>query len=306
MYLSSPGIRAVVPLLLAVLAVVFPLSAQGGEVAVLRVDNPRVHLFALEGFRDACDAETSVFDVESPRSASLVRRVLRAGPEVIFAIGRDALSNVAGVKGVPVIFSLVLRPEAMVPPESPITGVSITLPVEKQLDALDLVLPGARRIGVVYDPGETGPMLKELKAAASSRGYQVVARAVRSDKEVFAALDSLRDGIDVLWMLPDITVVNFETVKRMMFYSFDHRVPVYAVSGKYVENGALMALGVDAYDMGRQAGEMANRILAGEDAGGIPIEHARKGSLYLNLSTAERLGLEIPAEAIERAERVYR
>ncbi|GAB4387351.1 MAG: ABC transporter substrate-binding protein [Thermodesulfovibrionales bacterium] len=275
-------------------------------MAVLRVDNPRVHIFALEGFRSVCGATATVFDVQSPHDGALVRDVLRSAPKVIFAIGGDSLSNVAGVKDVPVIFSLVLRPETLASPGGRVTGVAMNLPVETQLDALGLALPPAKRIGVVYDPGETGPMLEELRAAAAKRGYKVVARAVDRENDVFGALDGLRGRIDVLWMLPDITVVSYETVKYMMLFSFEDRVPVYAVSEKYVQNGAFMALGVDPYDMGRQAGEMANRVLAGEDVRKIPVEHARKGHLFLNLATAERLGLEIPAEAIKRAERLYR
>lgn len=82
-------------------------------------------------------------------------------------------------------------------------------------------------------------------------------------------------------------------------------MPLYAFSDKYLKKSALVGLGIDTKDIGAQAGEMANRILSGEDATRMPVAHARKGELFLNVHTARKLGVELPEEALKRIDKVF-
>jgi putative ABC transport system substrate-binding protein len=297
-------------LLLGILApflLVFALPsarALAAEVAVVG-SGLKVYEETLEGFRAACDANLIEFRLQDYDSQSLARSILASRPALIVALGHDALEAVGGIKDIPVVALMVpnLRKEAG--RWDRVTGVDITLSVEAQLEELTAVLPKARRIGVVYNPEETGYLVREAEAAASARGLTIVGRRASSPKEVVAALDSLRGEIDALWMLPDVTILNYEIIKYMMFFEYEYKVPLYAFSDKYLKNSALVGLGIDAKDIGAQAGEMANRILSGADVARMPVAHARKGELFLNVHTARKLGVELPEEALERANKVF-
>jgi ABC-type uncharacterized transport system substrate-binding protein len=63
-----------------------------------------------------------------------------------------------------------------------------------------------------------------------------------------------------------------------------------------------MGLALDYRDLGRQAGGLAVRIEAGDPAGEIPVIDPRKTTLILNLRTARRIGVTIPAPVQETAE----
>jgi putative ABC transport system substrate-binding protein len=158
---------------------------------------------------------------------------------------------------------------------------------------------------VVYNPEETGYLVREAEEAAPALGLTIVGRRASSPGEVVAALEGLRGQIDALWMLPDVTILNFEIIKYMMLFEYENAIPLYAFSDKYLKNSALVGLGIDAGDMGAQAGEMANRILSGADVADMPVAHARRGELFLNVSTARKLGVELPDEALERASKVF-
>ena len=55
----------------------------------------------------------------------------------------------------------------------------------------------------------------------------------------------MQGKIDILWMLPDATVVTDETVELLLRFSFQHDVPMFSFSKKYVEVGAVASLDVD-------------------------------------------------------------
>jgi|Deesub1362A_J573_1020465.scaffolds.fasta_scaffold00168_15 putative ABC transport system substrate-binding protein len=295
------SVRSVVFLFL-LLKICFSVpNVYGEEVAVVRAGDFKVYKEAQRGFESVCEVRTKEFKL----GASVVKDILRAKPELILAIGYDALEAVKDIKGIPVVFAMVLAPHKVIPPGSPITGVDITLPAKHHLEKFKIFLPWARRIGVVYDPNETGYLFRKAESEAKKMGLVLVGRAVKSPEEVIPAIDSLRGEIDVLWMFPDVTVINFESVEYMMLFSYENGIPVYAISDAYVQNGALMALNIDAYDIGKQAGEIANEILAGKDAREIPVVRARKGRLSVNLSAAEKFGLVIPYEVVKTAGKVY-
>jgi putative ABC transport system substrate-binding protein len=277
-------------------------AAYGEEVVLVRDSDFKVHGEALEGFRSGFGAPMAELDVGDK---FLTEEIRRLKPRLIVAVGYDALSRVREIKDIPVVFFMALNAQNIVEGRGNITGVDIALPVERQLEEIRTVLPRARRIGVVYDPRETGYLFEEAVSAASESGLSLVGRPVERSEEVIPAVNSLLGRMDVLWMFPDITVINYETVKYMMFFSYENKVPIYAFSEKYVKNSALMATGIDVYDIGRQAAEMAIRVLNGEAPEGIPIDHPRKVPLFLNMRTADKLGVTVPEEAIEEASKIY-
>jgi putative ABC transport system substrate-binding protein len=65
-------------------------------------------------------------------------------------------------------------------------------------------------------------------------------------------------------------------------------------AAKYVDTGALVSLDIDGFDMGKQGGEMANRILLdGTRVSDIPNTEARKAVLKVNRKVAKKLGINL-------------
>lgn len=259
---------------------------------------------ALAGFRSICSAEAQRFVLAETSRSEILRRIGEDKPSMILAIGGDALNTVRGIADVPIVYLMVPVQQLPTADEGNITGVSITIAPERQLSLLRKALPSVNRIGVIYDPSKSGLFFRKARAFAKGDGLELVGREARSQKEIPSLLQSMRGSIDVFWMLPDTTVVTPETVQYFLLFSLDSRIPVVSFSEKYVEQGALLSFDIDHVDLGRQAGEMARRILAGSPAARIPAASPREVRLTVNSKVARKLGKTISHDILEKA-KVY-
>jgi putative ABC transport system substrate-binding protein len=101
-------------------------------------------------------------------------------------------------------------------------------------------------------------------------------------------------------MIPDLTVITPETVEFLLLFSLENQIPLLAFSDKYVELGALLSIGIDPFDIGRQAGEMAKKILSGGDVRNVQQVDARKAIISVNLKIARKLGMNIDEKMIRK------
>jgi len=290
-----------------------PPPVEAAKIVVLKSADVEVYNEALDGFKSATgQSPVSEYDMEGDlqRGRRFLGR-LKSGPkpDLIFAIGIWALQVVVEeVRDTPVVFAMVLNPPTVIGQESRnITGASMNVPIEQQIGLLKRVSPQVRRIGVVYDPSKTGFLVRQAERIAQQQGVRLVAKAIASSKDAFAALDAMQGEIDALWVLPDLTVLAQETVQYMLLLSFRNKIPLLGLSENQARMGALFGLSFGSgEDIGNQAGELANQILSGRSADQIPFTSARKLKLTVNLKTAGKLGLQIPKEILDRADLVIR
>ena len=66
-----------------------------------------------------------------------------------------------------------------------------------------------------------------------------------------------------------------------------------------IKRGAVAALGMNYYDMGRQTGKIVVRILKGEKPGSIAVEEGRTTMLELNAKAAREQGATLSAALLK-------
>jgi len=290
--------------------VLFLILFQGvaeAEQTIVAVQSIRVAPYehAVEGFTSVCGAKIERLVIAELKGAEVAGTIYGIKPDIVLAIGMGALSKVKVIKKIPVVYLMVLNPQSILSGEKNITGVSMNIPPDKQLHTLRKALPEMKRIGLLYDPKRTGSFVRAARNAAGRIGITPVAIEVHSSREVPSSLHAMRGKIDIFWMLPDLTVITPETVELFLLLSLEDRIPILTFSEKYVEMGALLAIGIDALDIGRQAGEMANGILSGKDGGGMKPVDARKAVISVNLKVARKLGIRIDEKSVGNARVVH-
>jgi putative tryptophan/tyrosine transport system substrate-binding protein len=75
---------------------------------------------------------------------------------------------------------------------------------------------------------------------------------------------------------------------------------------EFVTDGGLMSYGPNLVEEYTAAGQCVGRILGGELPQNIPLYQPTKCELVINLPTAKALGLALPRELVDRADRVIR
>lgn len=289
-------------LIFVMLALIPPASAiASGDILIIQSLAIKPYNMALQGFRSACDIKAQKFISSELSEADILGKARKMRPGLILAIGQDALVKARGIRDVPIVYLMVLNPQSLVKESGNITGVSMNISPERQLSQLRQVLPHARKIGLLFDPVKSGVFVGKARNAAVQKDIEMVTKEVHNSREAVAAIDGMKGKVDALWLLPDTTVVNPATIDMLLLSTIENSIPVLVFSEKYVEKGAIMSLEIDPAEAGKQAGEMANRILAGDDVNRINEEDARGSFLAVNMIIAKKLGITINENVLKRA-----
>jgi len=312
--------RTLLALTLAASLSPFALAAEQKSVAVTAiVDHPALDA-ARKGIEDELKAagfepgKQIKYQYQSAQgnpatAAQIARKFVGDAPDVIVAIATpSAQAAVAATRSIPVVFTAVTDPVAakLVPgwaaSKTNVTGVSDKLALAPQIDLIGKVKPGAKRIGMVYSPGEVNSVVvaKELKAELAKRGMSLVEAPAPRTVDVAPAAKSLIGKVDAIYTTTDNNVVS--TYESLVAVAQQAKLPLVAADTDSVKRGAIAALGQNYYDIGRQTGKLVVRILKGEKTGNIAPQLGEKLSLSLNPTAAQKQGVTLSPALLKQAQ----
>ncbi|MHB0842096.1 ABC transporter substrate-binding protein [Stutzerimonas nitrititolerans] len=244
-------------------------------------------------------------------AAQIARKFVGDRPDAIVAIATpSAQAVVASTKSVPVVFAAVTDPVAAQlvrnwePSGSNVTGVSDELELDRQMELVKRVIPEAKRVGMVYNPGEANSVVvvERLRELLPEMGMTLVEAAAPRSVDVGSAARSLVGKVDVIYTNTDNNVVSaYESLVKV---GMDTKTPLIASDTDSVKRGAIAALGIDYYQHGIQAGELVVRLLKGEEPGSIAPQKTAELSLFINRSAAAAQGVTLSPELIDSAAEV--
>ena len=291
------------------LGITLSARAFAAEIVILKSADITAYNQAVDGFRATLGGTATITEHDMQgdlaKGRKLARKVRASNADLVLAVGtKAALAAKLEIVDIPVLFCMVLDPEKSGLNAPNMTGIMLDVPIEQQFTALHSMLPGKKRMGVLYDPEKTGDLVEEARRYAKTLGLELVTRQIRSEKEVPAALRSLIPLVEAVWLIPDSTVLTEESISFLLATALDANTPVVGFSSELVRSGALAGLSVNYEDIGRQAAGVARRMLSGQikAPSRFPPERVR---LALNLKTAKFLGITIPAEVVNRADQLY-
>ena len=194
-------------------------------------------------------------------------------------------------------------------PGGNVTGMSWQSPETsgKRLELTMEVLPGLRRVALLFDPGDPGAVLdaNAVRSAATTAGVSITLFEVNESRTfdgMLAAIESDRPRALILVHSP-LTVHYRE---RMVRFAINRRLPLISEGRDFAEAGALLTYGPSIVDMFRRGAGYVDKILKGAKPGDLPIEQPTKFELVVNLKTAKALGITIPQSILVRADEVIR
>ena len=198
---------------------------------------------------------------------SIAKKFVNDKVDMIFAITTPTAQVCANeIKGsnIPLVFGAVTDPvsaglvNSLEKPDGNITGTSDKWPTAAQFDLLLQIVPSVKKIGVVYNPGETNSEtnMKEVESVCKDKNLELVTVAVSNTSEVYAAAQSLVGKIDAFYVSADNTVIT--AMDAVIKVSEKNKIPLLPGVSSNVEQGGFGTLGPDYFDVGVEAATIAD------------------------------------------------
>lgn len=270
---------------------------------------------AREGFKAAVTAGgvTANFDEQNAQGDQATATSIAnnfTNKDLVLAIATPTAQAAAQVITTkPVLFTAVTDPvsaklvNSLEAPGSNVTGTSDLNPVKEQIDLVKEINPNAKTVGIVYSSGEVNSevQVKLAEEAAAAIGLTVETKTVSNSGEVAQAANSL--NVDAFYVPTDNTVVS--AIESVIGAAESKKIPVIAGEGDSVKRGATATFGIDYRALGEQTGQMAVKILTeGADPATMPVETQKEPKLVVNTGAAQKAGVTLPEELVQRADEV--
>jgi putative ABC transport system substrate-binding protein len=280
------------------------------QIAVLVGQKASPYEETLSGFkqyfqRQGIQVDFASYSLEEGREPSEIEGIKKSKPNLIFTLGSVATEMaVSGISDIPIIAGILLRMDPF-RRASNVTGVVLEFPIEIQFKWLRQILPNSRNVGTIYHPRENQERIDAAYKIASKMGLKFEAQGIINPQGLPEALNRLSKGSDVFWGIPDSFVLNSQTAKHILLFSFQNRIPLVGLSPSWVKAGALYSLDWDYADIGMQCGEMAWKVLQGAPTHSIPTATPRKVCYALNLTTANHMKVKLSDELVLGAHQTF-
>lgn len=278
-----------------------PDMQAAGAVAVVYPDigEPYRSVFAkiIEGIEDGARQTVRTYPVGPNQDPGELNGLLKKnGTKVVIALGRQGLKATSSLDAaIPVVVGGVLAiPEAE---NRSLMGISLTPDPALLFTRLKNLMPGVKRVIVVYNPQHNEWLIKIAREAARTHGVELttyeardLAAAARAYETAFASADGRRDAV---WLPQDATTVDENTILPLVLKeSWNRNVPVFSSSFLHVKKGALFALYPNNLELGRTLASSALAVMSGDARrrGVLPL---REVQTAVNLRTASHIGLTI-------------
>lgn len=276
--------------------------ANENKVVIIRGQKIMAYNKVIAGFEKGCNGRNIFIekiydlkgDVEEGKTVIQSIKANKQKPDLIFAVGiLAAVLSKIQFTNIPIIFCMVINHERFNLQGANITCISTEVSVEDQFAFLK-ELPGTiRNVGVIYDPLKTGNIISKAILVAKKFKFNLIKAEITSNKEVISALKKIANEIDVLWIIPDSTVITRSSLSIILETALKHRLPTFCTSGIIVKEGAMTSISPDYTDIGIKAARIAQTLLNSPTVISLGIKQPDKLKLSLNIQTANKIGIDI-------------
>ncbi|EQF26539.1 ABC transporter substrate binding family protein [Clostridioides difficile CD160] len=263
---------------------------------------------ALEdnGFKDGKNIEIDYQNAQNdmPTTQTIASKFVSDKKDLIFAISTpSAQAAYNATKDIPILITAVTDPvsagfaDSLDKPGKNVSGTSNFTPIEKSMEALDVLVPKAKAIGVIYNTSEVNSKVQvdNLKKYADKKGLKIVEKGISSSSEINQAASSLMGNVDVIYAPTDNLLASSMPIVSQL--ATKNKVPIIAAEEGMVKGGALACQGINYEKLGYKTGEMAVKVLKGESkVSDMPITSLDETNLIINEDTLKALSIDKPSD----------
>ena len=237
-----------------------------------------------------------------------------SGIDLALAIATPAAQSAVNVfqeTDVPVFFTAVTDAvgaglvESNEAPGKNVTGTLDMPVIADQIAVIKDVLPDAQKLAILYTSSEPNSAIQadEAKLAAEALGMEVIIQTSSSSNDIPQVISSVVGSADAIYIPSDNAFAS--AMATVNHTAVENQIPVFCAVEAMIAEGGIATTAIDYYELGKQTAAQAVRVLNGESASEIAVETQKECALVVNKTFAESVGVEVPAEIIEKAATVY-
>jgi putative tryptophan/tyrosine transport system substrate-binding protein len=313
--------------LLIVFAVCIPVEAQQAKkvprIGILKTGVPSdINVAAFrQGLRDLgyIEGQNIIFEYRwadrDERLPDLAAELVRLRVDVIVTGANEAFAAKQSTKTIPIVLGTSQGPvetglvASLAHPGGNITGMSVFAPElwPKRLELTKETIPKLSRVAMLWNRGNPAMALgaRGTEEAAKPMGIAVQDRGAQDPNELGRVFEELKkDRPDaLLTMIDPFTNIH---LREIVDFTNNIRLPGIYDDRRFVEAGGLMSYGPNVADVWRHSATFVDKILKGAKPADLPVEQPIKFELFINLKTANQIGVTIPPSVLFQADKVIR
>ena len=285
------------------------------HVAADAVRQGLLNELAQQGYREGDTLKVSFENAQGSAATAgqIAHKLVGLKPDVIVAIttpSAQAVVKVAGKDSFPIVFSAVTDPvgaglvSSLDNHKGKVTGVMDAPPIKEQMAFIKTLLPGAKTMGILYNPGDNGSVasLEMIRKEAKVQGFTLVESSCIKSADVQTAVLQLVGKVDAIYVPLDNMIVS--AMKSVASVALKHNLPLFSADSGSVESGALACKGYSYVQTGHKTGEIVSEILKGKDPAEIAVASPGTMDIFINRHALEKLKISLP-EAVRNQAHFY-
>ena len=285
-------------------------SITKGVKKAIEGQNVELEIFYMDTKRKT----SSEWKVEAGRLA--IEKIDTWKPDAVITADDNAqifvTQNYAGKKGAPyfVFCGVNADPADYGLPASNVTGVIERPHFKESVAYLDEIVPRVRRIAVISDDGPTSVGAVEdihvQKIDKLVLNYHLI-DLFKTWKKRVVEYNRSADALFIYMyhtLKEDIGGDSLSPGDVMKWTRENSEIPTVGFFDFAIKDGMLCGVVESGEEHGFEAARMAMELMNGMDISKLPVKTATEGIKMINLSTAKRLGITIPEEIINSADKV--
>ncbi len=178
----------------------------------------------------------------------------------------------------------------------------------KRIELLKELLPKLSRIAILWDADAPGPSIafKEYKAAAGAFKLDLRSLELHGPiPDIAGALQGAKNANTDAVIVVGNPMMS-QHMKTLFQFVTKHRIPSMTEEDRYVEAGGLISYGANLSDLYRRAAEYTVEILKGAKPADLPVKLASKFDIFVNLKTAQEIGVAVPQRVLLQADKIIK
>lgn len=216
---------------------------------------------------------------EQSACQTIAQKFMNENLDLIYAIATPAAQAVNAVnETIPVVGSAITDfaasglCESNTNPGGLVTGASDMTPVAEQFDLMMELFPNTKTVGILYCSAEANSKIQADLAMEAAKAHNVETKiyTVVSTADIQTVTETIVESVDCIYIPTDNTLAS--SISTVAAIANDHKIPTIVGEESMVDGGCLATYGIDYYQLGRVAGEIAYEILVnGAKPASMPI-----------------------------------